>query len=112
MQRRQFGAACYGLSHLDLPLLEYFPIKNKKLFPVQRLGMNICADWDLFFLIFVFFPFFPKIVVIFLPKKTKTEKKEFASAQVAMIWVTRYTGNKFFFKGGPTSWYLPITTAW
>ena len=47
---------------------------KKMLFPVQRPGENSCADWDLFFLIYDFFP--PKVLVIFLQKKRKTEKKK------------------------------------
>ena len=52
-----FRLACflYGQFSIRPPL-------KKSLFPVQRLGENICADWDLFsfFLIFdfSFFHFF------------------------------------------------------
>ena len=54
-----------------------------------------------FFRFFRFF--FPKILVIFLPKGGKKKgggERDFAAARMAIIWATRYTGDKLFFKDG------------
>ena len=46
------------------------PPLKQSLFPVNRPGENICADYGLFF------PFFPLISVIFLQKKKKRKEKK------------------------------------
>ena len=76
------------------------------LFPVQRPGEDITAEWELFFSFCNFFHlFFRKKKDIFLPKKRRG-KKDIAAAQLATISATRWTGNNIFFKGGlmPFCW--------
>ena len=75
------------------------------LFPVQRPGEFITAEWELFFFHFAQFFFFfggggVKISSFYYKKTTK--KLDFAAARLAAISATRYTGNKLFFKGGLT----------
>ena len=67
------------------------PPLEKMLFPVQRPGESMRADWDLFF------SFSKKkknqyYFYYFLTKKKK--KKDFAAARLAMISATHCTGNK------------------
>ena len=74
------------------------PVK-KILFPVQRPGVYITAEWELFFFILPpkknvwskFHHFLTKI-------KKKGGKKDFASARLATISATRWTGNKLFLR--------------
>ena len=74
------------------------PPLKKKLFPVQRPGEHITADF-FFFLILHFFFNFGQNFIIFLPKKIKWKKKV-AATRLAIILATRWTGNKHFFTGG------------
>ena len=62
-----------------------------------------------FSFIFSLFFFFCQDFIIFLPKKNR-KKKDFAAARLATISATRYTGNKFFFKGGPIRVYVNISS--
>ena len=73
------------------------PPLKKKLFPVQRPGDFITAEWELFFFILPIFFFWSRFHNFLTKKK---EKKNFAAARLATISPTRYTGNKLFFKGG------------
>ena len=72
------------------------PLK-KMLFPVQRPGEHITAEWELFYF------FWSTISSFSYQKKPPEKKKDFAAARVAIISATRWTGNKLFFKGGLTS---------
>ena len=76
------------------------PLLKKSLFPVERPGGNLSADWKLFFLIFYFFFLSKKSVLFSLKKKKERKKKEFAAARVAIILANRWTGNKLLLKGG------------
>ena len=73
---------------------------KKMLFPVQRPGEHITAEWELFFLILHFFFFFGQNFIIFLPQKKYRFFFFVAAARLAIIPATRWTGNKLFFKGG------------
>ena len=74
------------------------PPLKKMLFPVQRPGDFITAEWEFFFPFCPFF-FVGQDFIIFLQKKykKKQKKKGFAAARLATISATRYTGNKTFF---------------
>ena len=79
------------------------PPLKKILFPVQRPGVYITAEWDFFFFILPKKYFLGQNFIIFLPpppQKKKEKKKDFAAARLATISATRWTGNKVFFKGG------------
>ena len=90
------------------------PPLKKILFPVRWPGVYITGEWELFFFILPPPPpnFWVKISSFSYPppppqKKTpkKTgKKKDFAAARLATISVTRWTGNKLFFKGGLRIW--------
>ena len=57
---------------------------------------------------FRFFSFFFQIFSNFLISPPPPPKKKSAAIRVAMIWATRYTGNKPCFKGGLSiKFYLP-----
>ena len=58
------------------------------LFPVQRPVEDITAEWNI-----LFFSYQKK-------KKKEKKKKDIATARLATISATRWTGNKLFFKGG------------
>ena len=74
---------------------------KKILSPVQRPGVYITAEWELFFHFAQKKNFFGQNFIIFLPtKKEKGKKKDFAATRLATISATRWTGNKVFFKGG------------
>ena len=89
--------AGHTTSHTIRPPLE------KMLCLVQRPGESMRADWDLFFFIFNKKKIFNNIFTIFLPnKKEKGGKKIVAAARLPIISATRCTGNKLFFKGGPS----------
>ena len=75
---------------------------KKMLFPVQRSGEDITAEWELFFFILPFFEFSSKILIFSYPKKRKKDK---VAARLATISSTRWTGNKLFFKGGLSTVY-------
>ena len=64
---------------------------GKMMFPVQRLGANVRADWELFITIYCIL-FSNIIFTIFLPKK------DFADSRLATILATRWTGNKPFLR--------------
>ena len=63
------------------------------MFPVQRPGEDIIAEWKFFFFHFA---------NLFLVKKKekKRKKEDNAAARLATISATCWTGNKLFFKGG------------
>ena len=93
----------------EIKLLFWAPVSpplQKMLFPVQRPGDFIIAEWRTFFFDFahIFFFFFGSRFHHFLtpppPKKNGKKKKDFAAARLATISATRYTENKLFFKGG------------
>ena len=76
------------------------PPLKKMLFPVQRPGDFITAEWELYFFILPFFWGEGVNISSFSYPKKKKKKKGFAAARLATISATRYTGNKHFFKGG------------
>ena len=78
------------------------PPLKKILFPVQRPGVYITAEWGGKNLILPQKRFFCQNFIIFLPKKKGGEKKK---DFVAAHW----TGNKLFFKGGLKWWGLVST---
>ena len=86
---------------------------NNMLFPVQRPGEHITAEWELFFFYFLIFYFFlGQKFHFFTQKKKETEKKEdFAAARPAIITANRWTGNKLFFKGGLKYKYVLVDGA-
>ena len=83
-----------------MKLCASFPLKIIS-FPVHRPGEVISAEWIHFFphfRDFVFFQHFPHN--FYIEKKIYYKKKDFAASRLATIMVTRWTGNKVFFKGG------------
>ena len=76
---------------------EFRPLLKEILFPVQRPGVYITAEWELFF------SFCQKVGSKFqhflTRKKTKNGRGgDFAAARLATISATRWTGNKLFLR--------------
>ena len=78
---------------------------KKKFVSCPRAGWVFSWRLGTYFLDFWIFFFFKKLLK-FLSKKKKKEKKKIATARLATILATRWTGNKLFFEGSPTKCYL------
>ena len=79
---------------------------KKKIVSCPRAGWVFSSRLGTYFLDFCKKKKNSKNYLNFFPKKKKRKKKKIAAARQATILATRWTGNRLFFEGSPTKYFL------